>query len=296
MRGRFAPAVLSNDPDRRRVLVDVLDAALDAVDPAASTVAALVRSGSGITVHGKDVAAPGGVTILALGKAAPAMASAAVEVLGDLVVDGVVASATGDGPPGLACHRGGHPTPDEGSILAGEAVLEAARRAGDAGPGRVVLALISGGGSAIAEVPRPGITLDDLVVTTDALLRSGADVAAVNAVRKHCSALKGGRLAEAAAPARVVTLVISDVVGNPLDAVASGPTVPDPTTFADALAVARSAPVAPAVLAHLQAGAEGRVLEMPAAGGGFGDTVTAVIADGAVAARAAVGAARDLGI
>lgn len=288
--------MVANDPDRRRVLVGVLDAALDAVDAADSTAGALARSGPEIAVRGERVAAPDGVTVLALGKAAPAMAAAAVEILGDLVIEGVVASTTTDGPPGMACYRGGHPAPDEGSVLAGEAMLEAARRAGRAGPGRVVLVLISGGGSAIAEVPRPGITLDDLAVTTDALLRSGADITGVNAVRKHCSALKGGRLAEAAAPARVVTLVISDVIGNPLDAVASGPTVPDPTTFADALALARDVPVAPAVLAHLRAGAEGKTPETPAGGAVFTDAVTVVVADGETAARAAVRAAHHLRI
>jgi glycerate-2-kinase len=292
MGGRFASDVLAPDPARRRILLDVLDAALDAVDPAAVTAAALTRSRRGITVCGEQVPAPDGVTVLALGKAAPAMAAAAVDALGDLMAEGVAASVTGAGPAGLAAFRGGHPIPDEGSVAAGEALLAAAGRAGRAGAGRVVLVLISGGGSALAEVPWPGLTLDDLMFTTDALLRSGVDITRVNAVRKHCSALKGGRLAAAAAPARLVTLAISDVVGSPLDAIASGPTVADPTTFADALAVASTVQAAPAVLEHLRSGAAGAVPESPAHVPGS----VFVIADGGTAARAAAQAAAAQGI
>ncbi len=293
---RFAPEVLAPDPARRRVILEILEHAIDAVDPERVIRGALEGTGRGLLACGEEVGAPDGVTVLALGKAAPSMAEAALDVLGDLVVDGVVASPWGTGPPGLVARRGGHPVPDRGSIAAGEALLDAARRAGRAGSGRVVLVLLSGGGSATAEVPWPGLTLDDLAATTSALLRSGADITQVNAVRKHCSALKGGRLATAAHPARLVTLVISDVAGNPLDVIASGPTVPDPSTFAGALEVARGAPAAPAVLAHLESGTAGGVPETPVGGPVFDRQVIEVIADGAAAAHAAARAARGNGI
>ena len=122
----------------------------------------------------------------------------------------------------------------------------------------LVIALISGGGSSLLSLPADGLTLEDKQAVNRALLRSGARIDEMNCVRKHLSAIKGGRLAAAAAPARVVTLLISDVPGDDPSAIASGPTVPDPTTFAEARAIlARYGIKEPAsVIAHLEAGAE----------------------------------------
>jgi len=160
--------------------------------------------------------------------------------------------------------------------------------------------MISGGGSALLPLPREGMTLADKVSVTDLLLRSGADIVEFNAVRKHLSRIKGGQLARAAAPAAVATVVVSDIVGNPLDAIASGPTVPDPTTFADALAVLRkyrlTERVPRAALRVLERGAAGELPETPKAGDRIFDRVsTAIVADNATAAQAAVGEAARLG-
>jgi len=131
----------------------------------------------------------------------------------------------------------------------------------------LVLATISGGGSALLVLPAPDLSLADLQKTTDLLLRSGATIVEMNAVRKHLSLIKGGGLARLAVPAPVISLILSDVVGDALDVIASGPTAPDPTTFADAWAVFERydllEQVSPAVKRRLRAGLEGRVLDTP---------------------------------
>jgi hydroxypyruvate reductase/glycerate 2-kinase len=141
------------------------------------------------------------------------------------------------------------------------------RLARAAGPSDVALCLLSGGGSALLPAPAPGLSLADKQDVTLLLHRCGATINEMNAVRKHLSALKGGRLAEAFRGRALYSLIISDVIGDPLDVIASGPTAPDPTTFADALAVLEryglrgQAP--PAVLRHLQRGAAGEIAETP---------------------------------
>jgi len=149
----------------------------------------------------------------------------------------------------------GHPVPDAAGERAASRILELAH---SLGPEDQLVFLASGGGSALLSLPAPGLTLDDKREVTNGLLKSGATIAEINTVRKHLSAIKGGRLAAAAAPARIVTLAISDVPGDDPAVIASGPTVPDPTTFADARAVLEKYRiVAPKrVVTHLSAQAE----------------------------------------
>ncbi len=281
----FDPAVLAPDPSRRTVVLEVLAAALRAVDPATAVQRALAGDGG-----------TGPVTLLAFGKAAAAMAhgaAAAVPVAGGVVV----APQAGEVPAGVELIVGSHPAPSAGSEQGARRALAVA---GAAGAGDTVLVLVSGGASALAEAPADGVPLADVVRVGELLLRSGAPIEEVNAVRKHLSAFKGGRLAEAAAPARLVTLVLSDVVGSPLDAIASGPTVPDPTTYGDALGVLTLrglvADTPPAVLAHLRAGAAGAIAETPKAAPAELEHRAEVVADGATAARAAAEAARRRGL
>jgi glycerate 2-kinase len=173
--------------------------------------------------------------------------------------------------------------------------VDALRVARSAGPRDVVLCLLSGGASALWPCPPDGVGLTDLRALTDRLLRAGAPIGDLNAVRKHLSRIAGGRLAKAAYPARVVTLAVSDVVGDAPDVIASGPTVPDPTTFEDAIEAVRRWEVAapPAALAHLQAGAAGDEEETPKPGdlifGRVSFHVVASLAD------ALDGAAREAG-
>lgn len=197
---------------------------------------------------------PGGRTIvLGAGKASAAMA-AAVEAAWDGPLEGLVVTRYGHAVP---CERieiveAAHPVPDEAGRAAAARMLDMAR---GAGPDDLVLCLISGGGSALLTLPAEGIPFADMQAVNTALLKSGADIAQMNTVRRHLSAVTGGRLAAAAYPARVVSLIISDVPGDDPAAIASGPTVADPTTFADAAAVlARYGIDAPAsVKAHLAA-------------------------------------------
>ena len=153
---------------------------------------------------------------------------------------------------------GGHPLPSAGSVLAGQAALALLHQTT---PADLVLCLLSGGGSALLTAPALGLTLDDLQVTTQLLLRSGAAIHELNAVRKHLDLVKGGGLALAAHGAPLVSLILSDVPGDRMDVIASGPTAPDPTTFADAWAVLDRVQaleqIPAAVRQHLQAGLVG---------------------------------------
>jgi hydroxypyruvate reductase len=213
------------------------------------------------------VPGPGGRrVILALGKAAAAMSRGAVAALGPL--PGVAVGLEGDpAPRTLSFFPGDHPVPGVGSRIAGEALLAAA---GALGPADAALVLLSGGGSALAEAPAPGVTLADLGATTRLLLGAGAPIAAINTVRRHLSRLKGGGLGAALGAGAVTVLAISDVHGDDPATIASGPLWPDPTTFADAVAALRDhgllERVPRPVRAHLEAGAAGRRPESPKPG------------------------------
>ncbi len=176
------------------------------------------------------------IFIIAFGKAGLPMAESLAKLLGDRLTGGVVIPkhAAGRTLSRLTVMEGGHPIPDERSLAAGRSVIEllSGLRADD-----LLFCLISGGGSALMAAPVEGVTLSDLQALTSALLTCGASIDEINILRRHLDRLKGGGLARLASPARVVSLILSDVVGNPLEAIASGPTAPDPSTCADALAV-----------------------------------------------------------
>jgi hydroxypyruvate reductase len=180
------------------------------------------------------------VYVVGGGKAAVPMADAIAAILGERLTEGVVVTkyehAGGWSVPRLRVIEAGHPVPDENSVRGAQAVADLAGRATERD---LVICLISGGGSALLTLPVPGLTLADLQALTDALLRCGATINEINTVRKHCSGIKGGNLARLAASAQLVTLVLSDVVGDPLDVIASGPTVPDSTSLVDARKVLR---------------------------------------------------------
>lgn len=225
------------------------------------------------------------------------MAQGALEVLGTRVCGGTVTTRDGHTLPlpGIAVHEASHPLPDARGIAGAEAAL---RLAANADASDLVLCLLSGGASALWPAPPPGVTLEDLRTTTDALLRAGAPIRELNAVRKHLSRIAGGQLARAAYPARVLTLAISDVVGSPPDVIGSGPTVPDPTTYRDALeALARrGVAVPPSVQTQLEAGAAGEHPETPKPGDPvFGRTEWHLVASVADALQGATEEATRLG-
>ncbi len=229
--------------DPRKFLLDLYGSAVEAVSAAKCLPAYLPKP------------APGGRTlVIGAGKGAAAMAKV-VEDQWQGELEGLVVTRYGHGAD---CKRievveASHPVPDEAGRHAAARMLKMVQGLTE---NDLVLCLISGGGSALLALPAEGITLEQKQAINKALLKSGATIADMNCVRKHLSAIKGGRLALACAPARVVTLLISDVPGDDPGIIASGPTLPDPTTCAQALAILRKYEIAvpPAVLKHLESG------------------------------------------
>ncbi|WP_435068685.1 glycerate kinase type-2 family protein [Haloplanus sp. C73] len=229
------------------------------------------------------------------GKAADGVADALETALGDRLSAGAVVTPD----PGTGEHierlQGHHPVPSQAGVDGTDRIRELVA---DADERTLVIAIITGGGSALLPAPAEDISLDDLQTTTNALLDAGAEIGALNAVRKHLSTLKGGGLAELAAPATVVSLAFSDVVGNDLSVIASGPTAPDESTFADALDVLERYDVDPpaAVRERLEAGAAGDLSETPGPDNPVFDRVTNhILADGFTAIEAAREVAADRG-
>jgi glycerate 2-kinase len=196
----------------------------------------------------------GRCVVVGAGKSAAAMAAALEEAWPDVPLEGVVVTRYGHAVPTkrITVLEASHPVPDANGEAAARRILAAVA---GLGPDDLVLALISGGASALMPLPAPGLTLADKQAVNRALLASGATISEMNCVRKHLSAIKGGRLAAAAAPARLVTLAISDVPGDDPAVIGSGPTVPDPTSFAEARAILARCGIAPAphIAAHLAA-------------------------------------------
>ena len=228
----------------RELLRGLFDAALAAADPARAIPSHL------------PMPVPGRTVVVGAGKASAAMARV-FEKVWPGPLEGLVVTRHGHAVP---CERitiveASHPVPDEAGERAARDILDLARGLGVEDQ---LVCLVSGGGSALLALPASGLTLADKQAATRALLRCGATIGEINTVRKHLSAIKGGRLAVAAAPARVVTLAISDVPGDDRAVIGSGPTVPDPTTFEDARTVLAKYGIAEpqAVIAHLAAAAD----------------------------------------
>ena len=281
----------SEDPLRRDAR-SVIEAGIAAVEPER-----LVREY--LEEHPGLLPSDGPVQVVAVGKGASAMARGAVGWLEDRVAGGVLIAPEGmadEGPETLRRFAGGHPVPNGEGAEGARAILELAKGlgGGDGGEG-VLLVLLSGGGSALMTLPPEDVSLEDVQTTTEGLLESGAPIREVNAVRKHLDRLKGGRLARAAAPAPVVALVLSDVVGDPLDTIASGPLAPDPTTYEDARGVLRNrglwGDLPESVREHLERGAAGDEPESPGPGDPCFERVdTRIVGNDA---RAAEGASRE---
>jgi glycerate 2-kinase len=285
-----------------RALHDVLAAALAAVEPAQAVRRALTSTPEGFIAGERGYALSDyrRVIVAGAGKASAPMAAAVEEVVaGRLPVEGSVTVRYGHSAPtrDVRIREAGHPVPDAASVEATRAMVDLLEGATDKD---LVLCVISGGGSALLTLPADEISLQDLQHTTDALLRSGATINEINVVRKHLDVVKGGGLARIASPARVLTLVLSDVVGNPLDSIASGPTVPDTSTFADATQVfdrfSLWSRVPETVTGRLRAGARGSLAETPKPGDPLFDYAqTVVVGSNLLACEAAARTATDLG-
>jgi len=230
----FLTHTLEEHPCRGSV-TRILAHAIQAVEPGKAVRQWVQRQGDVLRVGGREylLGGEGQVRILAVGKAAHAMSMPLVELLADRAPRGlVIPKHLPDQPiPGLQYQIGGHPVPDENSLRAGEKAIHLVQGLNE---DALLLCLISGGGSALMSAPYAGITLADLQQLTASLLACGARIDEINTLRRHLDRLKGGGLARMAAPARAVSLILSDVVGSPLEAIASGPTAPDPTSRAEA--------------------------------------------------------------
>jgi len=290
------------DDAMRATIMAIGRAAIAAVDPATAVHETVTCADSSVQFGRLRIpdADARRVIVLGAGKASPRMAAALVDILGDRVSGGLVITKDGYASPAgqVEIVEAGHPVPDARGQAATRRLLNMAF---DAGEGDLVLCVISGGGSALTPCPPETILLSELQHVTDQLLRSGATINQMNAIRKHLSEFHGGLLAAAAAPARVVGLLVSDVVGNPVDVIASGPTSPDPTTYADALAaldafdLRDSTPAS--IRARLESGALGDLSETPKPDNPLFERVSnLVIADNARAGLAAVAAAEAAGL
>lgn len=280
--------------ERRTLVTRVMQAALAAVEPGEAVRRALKRDGEQVTVAGRayNLAEYDRVIVVGAGKASAPMAAAVEDVVGERCIDGLVVVKHGHTHPTrtVRLREASHPIPDE-TCVGGTAELVGLLAT--TGPRDLVVVVLSGGGSALMLLPTEGISLADMQQTTDVLLRAGATINELNTIRKHLEQAKGGGLARLAAPSDVLALVLSDVVGNPLDVIASGPTVPDTSTYADTCSIIERFGIwdrLPAAVAQrLRDGRDGKIADTPKPGDPLFDRVqTVVVASNELAAEAGV--------
>ncbi len=266
--------------DHVGLLTRMFEAVIEAADPFASLKAHLPDKPKGRTV------------VIGAGKGAAQMAAAFEQLWGDPVT-GVIVTRYGYAAPckHVTVLEASHPVPDTAGLAASQALFDAVN---GLGPDDLVVALVCGGGSSLLPAPPDGLTLADEQALNEALLASGAPIGAMNVIRKHCSTIKGGRLAKAAHPARVVSLVVSDVPGDDPAQVASGPTVPDDVTLEDALSLIKSLRIdlPEAIMTHLTKDAARAPAPSEVE---FADNQVTVVASAGLSLEAAAKVARDAG-
>ncbi len=226
----------------RKDLLSVMDAGLGAVDPYRCVSDALSIDKEALFFEREaieqviDLSRVRRIFVVGTGKASVGMARAVWDLLGERVTEGFL-NVLEEGKIGpITLHKSTHPHPSEEGRRGAAKIISVCERAKE---NDLVICLISGGGSAMMPLPPEGVTVEDKRRTSEMLMLSGADIEELNTVRKHLSRIKGGQLASACHPAKVLSLILSDVVGDPLESICSGPTSPDPTTFSDALSVLR---------------------------------------------------------
>ncbi len=277
-------------------------AALQAVDPDVTIRKILKRKGSSLQINRSkvDLRKFRKVWVVGAGKAAASMGQAVEKALGPYLTGGILATKYGHSLPlkRLEIIEAGHPLPDANSVAAATSIIGLAIDRVESDD--LVICLLSGGASALLTSTAEGITLKDKLECTRLLLNGGADIHDLNAVRKHLSGIKGGRLAQLLAPARIVSLILSDVVGDDVGTIASGPAAPDPTTFGDCIERIRRLrlydQLPPAVRLRFESGAAGKIEETPKPGDPvFRKTESIIIGNNAQACSAAARTAKRLG-
>ena len=283
-------------------VAEVMAHAVAAVEPAAAVRRFLRHEHDQLWVHERcyDLSTYRRVLLVGVGKAGVPMTQAAAAIISDRLAAGVVVAkelSHDISIPRVQLFEAGHPLPDGRGVAAAQ---EIAALLQDAGEDDLVVALISGGGSALLPLPVAGVDLQQLQALTSMLLACGATINEINTLRKHLEQLKGGGFARMAAPATLATLVLSDVVGNPLDVIASGPTVPDSSSFADAYSVLErhglltQAPTP--IRTYLEAGVRGDVSDTPNLGDALFERVqNVIIGSNEQAAEAAIASAQQFG-
>jgi hydroxypyruvate reductase len=250
----------------------IIDACLQAVDPEAAVRRYVSVDGNDVVVAEKlrlPLREIDRIFVVGAGKGTAPMAKAVEDIMGDRISAGAICVKYGHGLPlhRIRVFEGGHPLPDAAGQHATQEIMDLIRQAG---PQDLIISCISGGGSALLPAPVPPATLADKQALTDCLLACGATIHEINTLRKHLSLSKGGNLMKLAYPARVVNLMLSDVVGDDMDTIASGPFVPDATTYQDALKILEHydllSRVPASVLRHYQEGANGSIPETPKPG------------------------------
>ena len=269
--------------DLRSDAREIFNAGLEAADPNQAVRRAVTVNEQGIlTVDDRtyELNHYSRILVVGAGKASAPMAAALEELLNSRITAGTITTKYGHGLPLriIALTEAGHPVPDEKGYAGTEDILKLLERADER---TLVVCLISGGGSALMPLPVAGLTLEDKQKTTQALLNCGATIHEINTIRKHISAVKGGKLAKAAYPGTLVTLILSDVIGDDLDVIASGPTVPDRSTYADCLEIINKYDlidkVPPVVSTYIERGCSGIESETPKPGDPIFDKTQAVI-------------------
>ncbi len=283
----------------REILIKLVSSVIKSVEPSSAIRKWAKAEGEKLRIEDYEK-----VVVVSGGKACAAMAIALEQFLGERLTEGIVNIPQGTmpktPPQKVKFIEASHPIPDELGMEGSRRMLDLV---GGLGQRDLVICLISGGGSALMPLPVEGVTLSQLQEVTLLLLKSGATIQEVNTVRKHLSAVKGGQLARAAYPARVVSLIISDVVGDRLDTIASGPTYPDTTTYSDALSILKKyklkEKMPPGIVTHLINGVKGVIPETPKIGEAcFRNAYYKIIASNtdALAAGAKVGRSHDLNV
>jgi len=285
----------------RKDALDIFWAGVGAVEPAAAVKRYCRREGNRLRIDQQtyDLTGFRHIYIIGAGKAGGPMAKAVEEILGEKITKGLVSVKYGHlaALSRVQLIEASHPVPDEAGLAGTQAILEMVSKAGEED---LVLCLISGGGSALLPSPVKGVSLEDKQETTKTLLACGASIHEINAVRKHMSRIKGGGLARTVYPATLVSLILSDVIGDDLDVIASGPTVPDPSSFQDCMNTLDKYDIRDkipeTVLTLIQKGIEGEVPETPKPGDPvFTHTESVIIGSNRACILAAEEKAQDLG-